>query len=179
MRTDYLLQEQLNLVLAGMTEGNALVARVMLHTGLRVGDVLAMRRDQLAPRFWVTEAKTGKRRQIGLPAGLRAEVLAASEGSEWAFPSPRDKTRPRTRQAVWKDLKRLQRALRLRVNVGTHSLRKEYAVELMKKYQDLERVRRALAHDSATTTLIYALADQLTATANRRSRGRSRKRKVN
>ena len=66
MTTDYLLQREIDNVLSVLTPGNALVMRVCLHTGLRISDVLNLRTEQLAPRFWITEGKTGKRRQIGL-----------------------------------------------------------------------------------------------------------------
>lgn len=46
-------------------------------------------------------------------------------------------------------------------NVGTHTARKVYAVDLMSKYGDIERVRKALNHDRAITTAIYAMSDLL------------------
>jgi len=94
--------------------------------------------------------------------------LRDSAGSPWAFPSPTDPTKHRTRQAVWRDLKRVQRALRLPVNLGTHSARKTYAVHLMNQYGDIERVRKALNHDNATITVVYAMADILAQTAKQR-----------
>ena len=160
MRTEYLLNRELEHVLAALMPSNALVIRTMLQTGLRVSDVLSLRPEQLASRMWVTESKTKKRRQIGLDKALLAD-LRASSGTEWVFPSPRDKRRHRTRQAVWWDVKRASRAFRLRQNVGTHSARKCYAVELMAKYGDIGRVQRALRHDRQATTLIYAMADKL------------------
>ena len=74
MKTEYLLQTEVDGVLATLMPANALVMRVALHTGLRVGDVLALRTAQLAPRFWVTESKTGKRRQVGLPEPLLGDL---------------------------------------------------------------------------------------------------------
>lgn len=41
MTTEYLLNEQMEHVLSALTPSNRLVMRVCLHTGLRVGDVLA------------------------------------------------------------------------------------------------------------------------------------------
>ena len=76
MKTEYLLEREVGHVLAALTPQNRLIARVCLHTGLRVGDVVALKRGQLGRQFVVTEAKTGKRRKVGLPDGLRAEVLA-------------------------------------------------------------------------------------------------------
>ena len=167
MTTEYLLQREVDMVLAALMPGNRLVMEVVLHTGLRVGDVLALRTAQIKGKFWITEQKTGKRKNVGLPADLRERILAQA-GPEWAFPG-RDPAKPRTRQAVWKDVKRAARALRLPQNVGTHSGRKVYAVELRKKYGDLERVSRALNHTSIETTLIYALADmQLAANAGKK-----------
>ena len=156
--------------------GNALVMRVALHTGLRVGDVLALRTDQLRPRFWVTESKTGKRRQIGLPEPLLSDIKK-SAGDLWAFPG-KDPKNHRTRQAVWKDVKRAAKALRLPQNVAPHSARKVYAVELMQKYGDIERVRRALNHGSETVTMIYALADKQLESKTRRRRSAPGRRKV-
>ena len=176
MTTGFLLQQQLQLVLAGLMPDNRLVARVMLHTGLRVGDVLQLRADQIGRSFWVTEAKTGKRRHVGLPDDLAAEIRRRAGGSAWAFPSPRDPEKHRTRQAVWKDIDRTAKALRVPGNAGTHSLRKNYAVDLMRKYGDLDRVRRDLNHDNPTVTMLYAMADHLTASAGQRRRLHKRRR---
>lgn len=122
MKTAYLLDREVGHVLAALTPSNRLVCRVCLHTGLRVGDVLALRTKQLAPRFWITERKTHKRRQVGLPADLLADIRAQA-GEVWAFPG-RDPGRPRTRQAVWADVKRAAKAFRLPQNVAPHSFRK-------------------------------------------------------
>lgn len=49
MTTEYLLNREVGHVLAALTPANALVMRVCLHTGLRVGDVLALRSADLCP----------------------------------------------------------------------------------------------------------------------------------
>ena len=74
MRTEYLLEKEVEQVLSVLTDRNRLVMRVCLHTGLRLGDVLALKADKLKPHFWVTEQKTGKPRQVGLPEIGRAHV---------------------------------------------------------------------------------------------------------
>lgn len=176
MRVEYLLNREVELVLSALTPGNAMAMRVALHTGLRIGDVLALRTEQLAPRFWVTESKTKKRRQVGLPEPLLSD-LKNQAGTYWVFEG-RDSTKHRTRQAVWKDVKRAAAALRLPQNVGPHSARKVYAVELMERYGDIERVRRALNHNSESVTMIYALADQMLRSKNRRRKSATGKSKV-
>lgn len=74
MKTEYLLHREVEHVLAALMPVNRVAMRVCIHTGLRVGDVLALRTDQIAPRFWVTEQKTKKRRIVGLPSDLLADM---------------------------------------------------------------------------------------------------------
>ena len=171
MRTEYLLEREVELVLSALTDTNRLVMRAALQTGLRVGDVLALTPDRLKPHFWVTEQKTGKKRQVGLPEPLLSDLKNCA-GEWWVFPG-RNPRKHHTRQAVWKDVKRAAQAFRLPQNVGPHSARKVYAVELLRKYGDIDRVRRALNHGSETVTLIYALADQQLAAKYKRRRSRS------
>lgn len=168
MKTEYLLQQEVDMVLSALTDTNRLVLRTCLQTGLRVGDVLQLTPDKLKPHFWVTEQKTGKKRQVGLPQPLLSD-LQNHAGKWWVFPG-RNPRKHHTRQAVWKDVKRAAAAFRLPQNVGPHSARKVYAVELLRKYGDIDRVRRALNHGSETVTLIYALADQQLAAKYRRRR---------
>ena len=159
MTTEYLLNQEVEHVLAALTPSNALVCQVSLHTGLRVSDVLNLKTEQIKPRFWITEKKTGKKRIVGLPDALREAILKQA-GKVWAFPG-RFGNKPRTRQAVWKDVKRAAKAFRLNQNVAPHSFRKVYAVDLMQQYGDIKKVQHALNHGSETTTMIYAMAAEL------------------
>lgn len=159
-RTEYLLEEQVKLVLAALMPSNRLACQVSLHTGLRIGDVLALKTEDIKPRFWVTESKTGKRKLVGLPDQLRRDLMAQA-GKIYVFENRLDPEKHRTRQAVWADVKRAEKAFRLRQNIGPHSFRKDYAVYLMRKYGDIDRVKKALNHGSAATTMIYAMADAM------------------
>lgn len=160
--TEYLFQKQVEQVLSCLMPENRLAMRVVLHTGLRISDVLSLKPDQLKPVFWIVEAKTKKRRRVGLPAPL-LDDLRRNAGKYWVFEGRNDPKKHRTRQAVWHDVKRAAAAFRLPQNIGTHSGRKVYAVELLKKYGDFDRVRRALNHAERypSTTVIYAMADRL------------------
>ena len=169
MTTEYILDKAMEQVLGVLTPPNRLVMRVMLRTGLRVGDVLALRTEKIGRQFWITEQKTGKRRRLNLPADL-LEDLRRQAGNTWVFPHRVDPARHRTRQAVWCDVKRAATAYRLTQNVGTHSARKSYAVDLMRRYGDIERVRRSLNHSSAAVTVLYACADTIVKRRGRRRR---------
>lgn len=160
MKTEYLFRQEVDRVLGALTPANRLVMLVCLHTGLRVGDVLALKTAQLAPQFWIKEQKTGKSRRVNLPGWL-LEALKRQAGPLWVFPGRSDPAKHRTRQAVWTDVKRAARAFRLPQNVAPHSARKVYAAELMAKYGDIQRVRRALNHSNEAVTVIYAMADKL------------------
>lgn len=159
MTTEYLLNQQVEHVLAALTPQNRLIIRTVLQTGLRISDVLELRTEQLRLSMWVPEKKTGKRHRCGLDKRLLADIRAQA-GKTWAFPGARAGTH-KTRQAVWKDVKRAQRAFRFEQNIGPHSFRKVYAVKLMERYGDIGRVRRALGHSSPAVTAIYAMADAL------------------
>lgn len=68
---------------------------------------------------------------------------------------------------MWKDLKQVSRTMKidgrkLAENIGPHSARKIYAVDLYHRTGDLEAVRKALNHSDQAVTLLYAMADELT-----------------
>lgn len=176
MRTEYLIEKEVEHVLDLLTYENRLVLRVLLHTGIRISDALQLRPEQLKPNFWITEQKTGKRRQIGLPAPLLHDLIVAA-GEWWVFPGT-DPRKHRSRQAVWKDIKRAAAALRLTANAAPHSARKVYAVELLRKYGDIDRVRRALNHGGYAVTMIYAMADKQLSATGRRRRGKPGRKKA-
>ena len=159
MTTEYLLRREMEHVLAALTPSNRLVCRVCLQTGLRVGDVVALRTGQLGRQFWITESKTGKRRRVNLTGDLLDQIRAQA-GKVWAFPG-RDPAKHRTRQAVWADVKRAAKAFRIKQNVAPHSFRKVYAVELLRRCGDVKRVQRALNHSDCATTMVYVMAAEL------------------
>ena len=166
MTTEYLLRREMEHVLAALTPSNRLVCRVCLQTGLRVGDVVSLKTRDLKGQFWITEAKTKKRRRVNLPRELLDQVKAQA-GEVWAFPG-RKPGQHRTRQAVWADVKRAARAFRIRQNIAPHSFRKVYAVELLRRCGDVKRVQRALNHSDCATTMVYVMAAELLEAKRRR-----------
>ena len=142
---------------------NRLAIRVSMATGLRISDVLSIKTSQLGERFSVYEQKTGKRRRVYIPRALQGEMFAQA-GRFYVFPSRLDEHKPRTRQAVYKDLKRAARLFRLEkdLNLAPHTARKIYAVEKLEKFGDLKKVQRLLNHSSEAVTMVYAMADLLT-----------------
>ena len=157
--TEYLLDREVERVLSALMPQNRLIMRMVLRNGMRLSDALEFKTDNLKLAGWYVEKKTGKRRRFGLDVALLADIRAQA-GLKWAFPG-RNGQGHKSRQAVWADVKRAARAFRLRQNVAPHSFRKSYAVKLLAKYGDIDRVRRNLNHTSTSVTAIYAISDVL------------------
>lgn len=176
VRTDFIERAELEHILAALMPPNRLALEVAMATGLRIGDVLGIRTAQLVNtkdrRVTVCERKTGKGRRVTLPRPLYDRLLRQS-GRLYVFSHRSDWRRPRTRQAVWKDLKRASRLFRCRVNLAPHSVRKVWAVCEYRKDGSLGRVRKLLNHSSYAVTALYAMADELTARKHRKRTGQS------
>lgn len=160
MRTEYIFKEELKHVLATLMPANRLVLEICLATGLRLSDVLNFKTDSIKTRFTVREIKTGKNRRIFLNNELldRCKLFA---GKIFVFENRVNYRNHRTRQAVWQDIKRSSKLLRIKNNIAPHSTRKVYAVEQYHKDNDLERVKKLLNHSDSAVTAIYAFADVL------------------
>ena len=160
MKSAYIDKTMISHVLAALMPPNRLACEVCLATGLRIDDVLSLRTAELDRHMTITEEKTHKKKRVTFSQAL-CDALKAQAGKIYVFQHRDDINRHRTRQAVYMDIKRAAKAFRIKPNLTPHSLRKVYAVELMHKYGDIEKVRRALNHDNDAVTMIYALADIL------------------
>ena len=153
---------------------NALVCELCLKTGLRIDDALDLQTKQLGKVIVIYEQKTHKKKVIRLSDDLLSKLKKIA-GKYYVFEHRDDPRKHRTRQAVFLDLKRAAKAFRLDINLSPHSLRKVYAVELLKKYGDIEKVKKALNHDNELVTAIYCFSDVLT--EQRRKEKNKRKKK--
>lgn len=175
MKSEYIDPDKLKFILDLMMPDNANAVRVSLITGLRIGDVLALRQENIDQSGAVHTVcdKTGKPFEGEIPSGFACELKRrAGKDSVWLFPSPSPRRigKPRTRQAVWRDIKRAAKICAVPRNVTPHSARKVYAVDKFKK-NGLEAAQTSLQHDRLATTLIYAFSDQIAAAAARDQRG--------
>lgn len=170
-RADWLDRPAMGHVLAALMPANRLVMECCMATGLRVGDVLALKTAdvQHGPRMTVREQKTGKSRRVYWPAELRLRMLQQA-GRVWVFEGRNDWRKHRTRSAVYKDLQRAARVFRASgvvpkgAQVSTHTGRKIRAVDEFRRTGSMGKVAALLNHDEghSEVTLLYALADELT-----------------
>lgn len=161
-RSKWVETDKMRLILALLTWENQLAIEVSLRYGLRIGDILNFKTEDVRKgTFSIREEKTGKRRRVKLAPSLQADLLSIA-GKVFVFEHRLDWKKHRTRQAVYKDIKRASKALRLAGCISCHSARKVYAVD---KYErtghNLKKVQELLNHSDEAVTMIYALADKL------------------
>lgn len=160
MRTNYLNPQLYNRLYSCMQYKNVLALRVSLETGLRIDDVLSLRPCDLKGRtVRGTAEKTGKPFKKTISADL-ARRLSEITGEKYLFPHRTKPDRHRTRQTVWKDVKKAAHIMGVGGNIAPHSARKTYAVELFHD-KGIGEVQNELQHDRLSTTMLYAFADML------------------
>ncbi len=126
---------------------DGLSCSIMADTGLRVSDVLALRRDQLAQTMTIREIKTGKIRTVHLSAETYDECCAYLRTTD------SDKVIDCHRSTLWRAITGAADAYGW-THVSPHSLRKLYACEYCARY-GLQATQKELQHKSLETTLRY------------------------
>lgn len=150
---------------------------LMLDTGLRVGELVALKMDHIAlrsRRIKVREGKGSKDRRIPLVGRLataleqwyerRREEL--KQECPWVFPTrPGNALHP---NQVRRFVKRAARRAGLPEadRISPHTLRHTFATDVLNETGNLELVRRLLGHADISSTQVYThLADEHVARA--------------
>lgn len=161
MRSGFVSPDDFKRLATRLQPANLLAVRIAAQTGLRIDDVLSLRIEKLKVRVTVTERKTGNKRRVYIGKKLLKDIFdfVGRKRKGFIFPHRFDPERHRTRQAVFKDIKKQAESLGLHSQISPHTFRKVYAVKLYHRTKDLTTVQRILGHKKMETTLIYALAD--------------------
>lgn len=161
MRSEYIPRGELVHVLASLMPQNRLALEVSMATGLRIDDVLSLKTDKLSQRMTVKEKKTGKSRRVYIPVDL-LDRLHKQSGICYVFEGRSTSKKHRTRQAVFKDLKRSADLFRIPQHISPHTARKVYAVDAFHASGgNLKKVQELLQHSSEAVTVLYAMSDVL------------------
>ena len=157
MKSRFLTENELKSLRLALDEQAFLPLVISLETGLRVGDVVALKvRDVKADGIHYKAQKTGKKGVAPISAKTRSKL---NKSGVWLFPSPYKAGQHLTRQAVWVRMKKAGKACGVDLEgLSPHSLRKVFAVELYRK-KGFKAVKEALQHNYASTTEIYTFAD--------------------
>lgn len=129
-----------------------LIYDIGTHTGLRISDILNLKYRDITLSFTITEIKTGKSRTVKLTPTLvkRIKTLCCKDDKIFG---------KLTRQAVWKAFKQASKKAGVSTNIGTHSMRKNFAHNLLKTKHTLSEIAKELNHDNLNCVLYYLIGD--------------------
>jgi integrase len=141
-----------------------LLAKIGVETGLRVSDILGLRKCDLKPVMLIHEGKTKKTKKCVLNpitfamAGDYVKEYNLGPKDYLIFSVVYKKHRPLTRVQAYRVFKMAAEEAGLTERIGTHSMRKTYAKHLYKQTGgDIRAVQRALNHKHVETTIGYLL----------------------
>lgn len=164
IKSEYLDPKNYEKLYPIMQYQNVLAMRTALETGLRIDDVLSLTQNALTGTTIDYRAhKTGKAGKKKISKDLADKLRTNAKGG-YLFKG-KGKNTHRTRQTVWKDVKKACKQLGLKGQISPHSTRKSYAVDLRKR-KGLAEVQKELQHTNAETTMIYAFSDMVLPTGN-------------
>jgi len=159
MRSQWIPKGDMMYILASLKPENRLACELSLYTGLRINDVLSLKTNEVKKgRFTIREEKTGKLKKISLPKELVERCLSFA-GKHYVFEHRFNGLEHRTRQAVFKDLRKSAEKFRIKKHISVHSMRKIYAVEEFEKSGNLKHVQKLLNHSNEAVTVLYAMSN--------------------
>ena len=159
------LEEELCFIDQAYAQGGqvGLMMQVLLETGTRVSEFVALRDVSLAERAVVIEdGKGGKRREVPMRPEL-ARLLALHVGRRRSGPlfvsrQKRADERPPafTRQRIGQMVRQIARDAGIGKRIYPHLLRHTMATRLLAIGMDITDVQKFLGHEDIATTRIYA-----------------------
>lgn len=130
---------------------------VGINTGLRVGDLLKLKTNDLKnkKKLVIKEGKTQKSRQLNL-ANIYEEVQQYINGleSEWLFPS-RKGDKAITSTQAYRQLQKAADMADIESGIGTHTMRKTFGYWFYKQTKDVAKLQQILNHTHPEITLRY------------------------
>ena len=156
-------QEQVSAILSAPNRATALGLRdaamleLLYATGLRVSELVNLRRDQWHDGWIVVTGKGGKDRLVpyGDQAGavVTAYLNTRSDSLQPMFLTGRGTEM--SRQNFWMRLRKYTTSAGVRGKVSPHTLRHAFATHLLMHGADLRSVQAMLGHSDISTTEIY------------------------
>ena len=159
MRSEFVNSDSFKVLTNCMEYENGLALRVCVETGLRIGDVLKIKGQDIDGNIisFVAE-KTGKNGTKEITSRLARELKRlVTSPTAYVFKG-RGKSGHRTRQAVYVDLKKACERLGVEGQISPHSARKAYAVKVFHD-KGLNVVQKELQHRNISDTFLYCLSD--------------------
>lgn len=146
-RTKAISDRQLRLLCHALPWRDSLAMRIMRQTGLRVSDVLSLKKAEIAREMVITEQKTKKKRTVYLTAELVRECAMYGSMHRGLRLFRCD------RSTIYRSVHRTALLFGW-PNISAHSARKAFARAYYRKH-GLAATQKELRHSSLATTLIY------------------------
>ena len=158
-----LIQEELARATDAIGERRFLLFEIGIHTGLRISDLIRLRKANVQGEWIKTiEKKTGKETKIPLDVTIRGIIqdrCRDMDPDQLLFPSRMllgDGTQhPITTRCAYNDMQAIAKKFNLGDNIGCHTLRKTFGYWHYKQNKDIEMLRQWFNHTSQAVTLRY------------------------
>ena len=148
------------------TERDYILFLIGINTGLRISDLLALKREQIIrlnkkkrKEFLIREGKTKKERMINITSIFKEVYMYASTlESEYLFPSRKGDKAISPIQAY----RQLNKAGEFAGvdSIGTHTMRKTFGYHFYKQTKDIAMLQDILNHSTPKITLRYIGIDK-------------------
>lgn len=162
MKSEYIEKRAFSALYHELDFKYAVALELSMITGLRIGDVVSLKPENLQGKnLSMICAKTKKPFTTVLNARM-VERLNKCSGKQWIFSSYKDPSKHISRTTIYRNLVTACKRNGVEAHISPHTARKIFGVDIYNE-KGLEATQKALQHDRATTTLIYALSDKITA----------------
>ena len=170
----FLTDEEINLLCDGADASSTpslrrmkVMIKLMFSSGLRVSELISLMDNSINYELKqiTIKGKGAKERIVPLSKEVIFDINEYSEyrnyflgkkDTHWLFPSLRSSSGHITRDAFFKNLKRLSAEVGLSpCKVHPHVLRHSFATKLVNKKADLRSIQKMLGHEHIVTTEIY------------------------
>lgn len=155
-RLRYLMPDEVQRLISNCADHIRPIVIVAVHTGMRKGEVLALRRDQVnfdQGIITLTDTKNSERRDLPMNETVKATLKAIGGDDLFFFTSTKNKGKP----YVWIEMSFHQALERSGIeDFKFHDLRHTFASNLVMAGEDLNTVAELLGHKSLEMTRRYA-----------------------
>ena len=131
-----------------------------INIGLRISDLLSLKVKDVMNGDYVElkERKTGKYKRFPLSDSYKwylREYTVGMDPEEWLFQSQRGVNQRLTRIQAYRIFNRACEKLEIKINIGTHTLRKTFGYHFYKRTKDIALLQRIFNHSTPAVTLRY------------------------
>lgn len=129
-----------------------------INSGLRISDILKLNVEDVKNKKFIRlrEQKTNKFKVFPINSKLKKifkKYVKYKKPTEPLFLSQNDRRLDRI--SAYRIINEACKALGIKENVGTHTLRKTFGYHFYKRYKDVAILQRIFNHESPHTTLAY------------------------